>query len=148
MRTEIDQDEALVVDASFIVDLVTRGDSSIHGRIWTQWEESRKTILAPELFRYEVTNAFWKMEKRRDVSAVLAAELLSRTLALQIEFRTFPGIHTRALELARIFDTSTAYDPHYLALAEALGCDYWTSDGKLYRAVERRLPWVNLVVTQ
>jgi predicted nucleic acid-binding protein len=44
--------------------------------------------------------------------------------------------------LAKKFDRPAAYDSHYLALAEMLGCELWTGDRRLYNAVKDELPWV------
>jgi len=44
--------------------------------------------------------------------------------------------------LATHFNRPTAYDAHYLALAEMLGCEFWTADRRLYNAVKEELPWV------
>ncbi len=35
-----------------------------------------------------------------------------------------------------------SYDAHYLALAEHLGCEFWTADKRLHNAVHEKLPWV------
>lgn len=37
----------------------------------------------------------------------------------------------------------TAYDAHYLALAEYAGCAFWTADQRLFDAVRRQLDWVH-----
>jgi predicted nucleic acid-binding protein len=39
----------------------------------------------------------------------------------------------------------TAYDSAYLALAEQEGCDLWTGDLSLYRAVSKKLRWVRWI---
>lgn len=41
---------------------------------------------------------------------------------------------------------NATYDAHYLALADQLGAEFWTTDRKLVRAVQPSLPWVRLVV--
>jgi predicted nucleic acid-binding protein len=38
---------------------------------------------------------------------------------------------------------AAAYDSFYLALAESLGCEFWTVDKRLVNAVDK--PWVRLV---
>jgi predicted nucleic acid-binding protein len=47
--------------------------------------------------------------------------------------------------LATQFNRPTAYDAQYLAVAERLGCDFWTADERLYNAVNTQLSWVQLV---
>ena len=45
-------------------------------------------------------------------------------------------------ELAQQYDRPTAYDASYLALAESAGCELWTADGRLVKAVGETLPWL------
>ena len=48
-----------------------------------------------------------------------------------------------ATELTRYhFNHLAAYDAHYLALAEMLGCEFWNADERLYNTVKDELPWV------
>ena len=54
-------------------------------------------------------------------------------------------MHEQALDLAERFAFQAAYDAHYLALAEWLGGEFWTADGRLVQAVQAGLPWVHLV---
>ena len=44
---------------------------------------------------------------------------------------------TFALQFNRTF-----YDSTYLALAEHLGCEFWTADGRFYNAVKDSLSFV------
>ncbi|MBC8099768.1 MAG: type II toxin-antitoxin system VapC family toxin [Armatimonadetes bacterium] len=44
-------------------------------------------------------------------------------------------LYRRAYELAEQLSLPTAYDAQYLAVAEHLGCDFWTADERLYNAV-------------
>ena len=36
--------------------------------------------------------------------------------------------------MARQLNQNAAYDAHYLALAQSVGCDLWTADERFYRA--------------
>jgi len=44
--------------------------------------------------------------------------------------------------LAAQFNRPAAYDSQYLAVAERLGCEFWTADERLYNAVKTHLSWV------
>jgi predicted nucleic acid-binding protein len=75
----------------------------------------------------------------------MAAKLLSTALAIDVSLQTFDTIHQRAWQLAADFNRPTAYDTHYLALAEHFGCPFWTADQKLFNAVRENLAWVNFL---
>ena len=100
-------------------------------------------IVAPPLLPYEVTNI---LRLRLRASAPLplehALEFLDDFLSVPIELRNPPGLHRRALMLADTYGLPAAYDAHYLALAEQLGCTLWTDDRPLLRILEGRLPFV------
>ena len=102
-------------------------------------------LHAPSLMRYEVVNALYQIQKagllsREDVTLALE-DALSRPIVLHEDEK----LHKRALELAAMHKLPATYDAHYLALAEDLGVELWTTDAKLARAVEDRLAWVRLV---
>jgi predicted nucleic acid-binding protein len=41
---------------------------------------------------------------------------------------------------------ASAYDSYYLVLAQALECDFWTADKRLFNALkETRLDWVHWI---
>jgi predicted nucleic acid-binding protein len=50
------------------------------------------------------------------------------------------GQNRQALEWTLRLKRASAYDSYYLALAEALKCDLWTFDRRLFNAVD--LSWV------
>jgi len=54
-------------------------------------------------------------------------------------------VHRRALQLADTYNLPAAYDAHYLALAEAFGCELWTDDQRLLRRVGGALDFVRWI---
>ncbi len=66
-------------------------------------------------------------------------------LAQEIELRHPPALEARAWELAQQYNRPTAYDASYLALAESAGCELWTADGRLVKAVSGALSWLKTV---
>ena len=69
-------------------------------------------------------------------------EAFAAALAVGMTLMAPSGLHERAWELAARFNRPTAYDSHYLALAEMLGCEFWTADQRLFNAVRDELGWV------
>ena len=54
-------------------------------------------------------------------------------------------MYGRSLEMAHIFDLGSIYDALYLALAENEGCEVWTADRRLARAVADGFPLLRCV---
>ena len=74
---------------------------------------------------------------------------LVEATAIRERFRNFPvqlampaELHQRALELADAYGLPAVYDAFYLALAQLLGCAFWTADQNLVNTLPDRLPFV------
>ncbi len=58
-----------------------------------------------------------------------------------------PPLHHDALTLCDAHLLPAAYDAHYVALAQHLGCLFWTDDQRLLRLVGAVLPFVRALET-
>jgi predicted nucleic acid-binding protein len=114
-------------------------------RLWREWLRDEVMLHAPALMRYEVVNALYKFRKAGQLSSDDASRALKVALGRPIVLHEDEKLHMRALELAAEHKLPAAYDAQYLALAERLGVELWTTDAKLVKAVEGRLNWVRLV---
>ena len=124
----------VVVDASVVVKwLIKEEDSRIAVFALKSWTNRGTRICAPYFMLAEVTNALHRQVRKGSLSLDVALGLLDYVLTLEIELHETSRIHHRALELASHLDQGAAYDSHYLALAESLGCDLWTADQRLHR---------------
>lgn len=110
----------------------------------TEWVRKRTTLLAPALLAYEAANILFQNVRKDKITFDTARNGLSRVILAGIEF-DFPydyRLSQRAIELANKYNLPAAYDAHYLALAEREGCELWTADSRMWRAVQNKLPWV------
>ena len=134
------------LDANLVVHLVTSGERDaaiVH--LWREWHEAGRPIVAPTLLHYEVSNALHRYVVHGVYLPEEAAKLLDMALGLRIILFGHATLHRRALLLAGQFELSSAYDAHYLAVAEVFGAELWTADQRLFQAVSGSLPWVHLV---
>ena len=136
----------VVVDASLAFKWLVSEENSDKARaISRSWADQGVQAVAPYLMPVEVTNALHRRVARGELSVGDAARLLEYLLASGIELRDFPDLHERALRLASHLRQGAVYDAHYLALADILGCEYWTADERFYRAVLaacRNVRWI------
>jgi predicted nucleic acid-binding protein len=107
------------------------------------WGGQRNKLLAPALFLYEVANVLTKRIQRHQLTLAQAKERLGFFLESGPLLQQIGAVHPRTLELADRFRLPTAYDAHYLALAEFQRCELWTADERLWNSVKRELRWVH-----
>jgi predicted nucleic acid-binding protein len=79
---------------------------------------------------------------REGLALVDADELIARFLALPVTLQAPAGLSQQALAVAAAHGLPAAYDAHYVALAQRLGCDLWTDDQRLVRQLGGPLPFV------
>ena len=126
---------SVVVDASLAVKwLVEEEDSGKAHAVLQSWVARDVTRIAPHLLPFEVANALHRRVLRGELSVGDSARMIARLLDSRLELHQPPGLHSKALHLASQLKQNAAYDAHYLALAEGLGCELWTADERFYRA--------------
>ena len=125
----------VVVDASLAVKWLVQEERSEEARAMARsWEGQGTRTVAPAFMPVEVTNALHRRVTRDEMSVEEAAGLIRVLLASGLELHQPPLLYGRALELASLLRQGAAYDAHYLALSDILGCELWTDDEKFYRA--------------
>jgi predicted nucleic acid-binding protein len=137
----------IVIDASVAAKLVLTDEPHADKALALVRDSLNRSepVVAPALLPSEVTNILGQRMRRTQMPLQVARQLLADFLALLITLATPAGLHDRALELADQHDLSAAYDAHYLALAQLLGCDLWTADQRLVNAVGIALPFVKWI---
>lgn len=143
-RSGTARSSAVCLDAGVVVRRFLPGHPQVR-RMWSDVTRSRTHLVAPLLLRYEVTNAFHRIRRAGGWDDAALSHQLSRVLALPIEYHDDVALHAAAARIAAQHDLPATYDAHYLALAESLGTDLWTTDGRLAKAVGDQLPWVRLI---
>ena len=138
--------DAVVVDASVVIKwLIPEEDSAEARELERQWREDGITVSAPHLMPYEVSNALHKRVATGEMSTIDAQRLMEDLLNRGIALLDLADTYSDAFELASRFNQRTIYDSQYLALAQALGCEFWTADERFYRAVTNELSNVRLL---
>jgi predicted nucleic acid-binding protein len=135
----------ICVDANLVIRLIVAPEDQPVQQLWRQWQLSKRPLAAPTLLRYEVTNALYSYQKQGLLSEEIVRIGLNAALALPIHLHGDADLHRRALALAERFALPAAYDAHYLAVAEQLDAELWTTDRRLARSIESALSWVHLV---
>ena len=129
--------ELVVVDASVAFKWLVEEENSDKATALTRlWDDEGTQLAAPSLMPFEVANALHRRVVKGDLTVEVAADLMQDLMTLGVALHETPGLHVRALQLASQLQQGTAYDAHYLALAESLGCELWTADQRFYRATE------------
>ena len=132
--------ESVVVDASLAVKwLVEEDDSDKAHAALESWVARDVTRIAPYLLPFEVANALHRRVLRGELNVGDGIRMISRLLTSRLELHQPPELHVRALQLASQLNQNAAYDAHYLALAESIGCELWTADERFYRAASPSL---------
>ncbi|MDO8689818.1 MAG: type II toxin-antitoxin system VapC family toxin [Dehalococcoidia bacterium] len=99
-------------------------------------------LVAPPLLPIELTNLLRRRMVRERFSVEQATMLLERFFTFPVSVINPETLHQKALALAAAYDLPAAYDAHYLALSQLLGCTFWTNDRKLVNTLGIRLPFV------
>lgn len=135
----------ICVDASLAIKWVLEEDWSDQATaLYNAAVQTGEPIVAPPLLPIEVTNILHQRTRAQDsLSLVQATELLDAFLAFSIDIHNPVGLHQQALALASTQGLPAAYDAHYLALAEHLGCELWTDDQRFLRRVRDTAPFVH-----
>ena len=131
-----------LIDCSVATPLILVEEFSPQARALVyEAERQHDDIIAPRLLEYEISNALRKAVRRGRIDASEAEARLRVFDGLPITFLN-DRVHHEALAIALRFNLPAAYDAHYLALAERLGCDFWTADERLVNALGGALPGV------
>lgn len=109
-----------------------------------EWNKLGARFAAPALWSYEVGSALRKAIVTGFVPIEDLNGLIALVWALDIEsIPDSPDLQHRALAWAERLRQSKSYDGAYLAVAEALGAEFWTADRALVQGAG--VDWVRLL---
>jgi predicted nucleic acid-binding protein len=135
----------LVVDASFVLNLILAGPSRARARsLATEWKATGYMLCAPTLWVYEITSVLCKSVHFADLPDEEGRRALA--IAHTMGVRLFPPDIAQsrlAYDWTQRLGRAAAYDSFYLALSETLRCEFWTADRRLHNAIN--LPWLHLL---
>lgn len=138
---------SVVIDANALVVLAldSRRAPAVEARL-RAWDDEGESLHAPELVRYEIASALTRGVAAETLSASQVSEAWALITAVPV---TLHGLEDgpEVVTLAQRLERRSAYDAAYVALAQQLGGELWTLDGRLARnAASRGLP-VRLIET-
>ena len=115
----------IVIDASLVVDIITaKIDAGVLDNLSQLGSEE---IVAPYLLDIEVLNALRKLHSSKKATNTECETALSLFNILPITRKEHTPLLARIWELRA---NMTAYDAAYVALAEKLNAELWTTDTK------------------
>lgn len=136
----------IVVDASLAAKwALQENDSAGAERLLQIWLDQGVELLGPSWFACDVSNVLFQRVRSEQMVADKARLDLLDLLGLITVTDREPAVAIRALALAIRFGRRATYDCHYLALAEYLGCEYWTADQRFWTATREVFPFVRWI---
>lgn len=131
------------VDASVAVKWIFIEDRSVEARALLRMSlREEEPLIAPPHLRIEVTNVIRQRIRQGGIALPEGRDLLAEFLAVRVSSIELSELYERALIISERHGVPSAYDSQYLALAEMLGCAYWTDDQRLLRTLRGALPFV------
>ena len=134
-----------VVDASVAIMLLFPEPLSAQAiALFRDAQRLGRRIVAPHVLPFEATNAIRRQMRRERLSLDEALESLEDFLTLPINLVIDHDLHRSALRLTEAHSLG-GHDAHYVALAQRLGCEFWTADERIRRAVAGQLDFVRFI---
>ena len=136
----------ICVDASLAAKWIFPEDYSDKAlALVTQSAQMGERVVAPALLSIEVTNIIRQRMLRDHLTLDEAKKLLEQFFAFAISITAPAALSETALTVADAHRLPAVYDAHYVALAQLLGCELWTNDRRLLRALGGKLAFVKWI---
>jgi predicted nucleic acid-binding protein len=139
-------DGMVIIDANVAIKAILPNTLQGHCRALVQTFAEVQPV-APALWVYETTSAISKAVHFEQLTGKEGRQALEQVDALGIRLFV-PDIEQNriAYEWTLRLKRASAYDSFYLALAQALECDFWTADKRLFNALKDERPdWLHWI---
>lgn len=123
-------DSGIFIAAVYVETLTARAKGLLK---WLQDEDV--ALHAPSLLHYELVAVSRKAVYQGRITPDEGQRARDILLSYPVTLHFDEALLKRGYDLAAVYNRPTAYDAQYLALAERLGCDFWTADERLFNAV-------------
>jgi len=137
----------IAIDASLAINFIIPAQP-YHAQavaLLRSWAAEQASLIAPPLFESEADSVIrrYLYQGLLDQDAGKAAQDLLDALPVTIVQDT--RVRMRARQIAETFNQDRVYDATYSALAELVGCEFWTADQVFHQAVKNGLDYVRFV---
>jgi predicted nucleic acid-binding protein len=139
-------DGTVIIDASVAIKAILPNPLQGHCRALVQTFAEVQPV-APALWAYETVSAISKAVHFEQLTEDEGRQTLEKVAMLGIQLFV-PDIEQNriAFDWTLRLKRASAYDSFYLALAQALECDFWTADKRLYNALgDAQLEWLHWI---
>jgi predicted nucleic acid-binding protein len=139
-------DDMLVLDASVAIKAILPNPLQAHCRALIK-TFAQAQPAAPALWAYETTSAISKTVHFGQITEAESRQALEQLRLLEVQlFIPDADQNLAAMDWTLRLKRASAYDSYYLVLAEALNCDFWTADGRLFNALkDEQLRWLHWI---
>jgi len=139
-----------VIDANVVLKTFLPNPLSPSCRAFLEYlQQERFELLAPDLWAYETTSALTKAIRHGQITPEQGRWAMNKIHSLPVRLCPPDAAQSMdAFEWTLRLNKTAAYDSFYLALAQSLQCDLWTTDRRLVNSVAAEHPWVRSVPEQ
>lgn len=137
----------VVIDSGVMVAILVEKDEFHNNAVsvLSKWQEKGEEFAAPRLLVSEASAVIRRYVYVGDLTFERGMQTIENLLAFDLLLYHDDDLIRGAYSLANELNTPRSYDTQYLALAERLECDFWTTDRKFHSVSWWRYPRVKLI---
>lgn len=134
----------VVVDANILIKrVIPEKLSDLACALLNQFRQDQVQMIAPAFFLAEVDSILRKkVIATKELTAAQAQISWEDIQLIPVKPMEMTPLRAWAWEISIKLRQAHVYDAVYLALAESVGCDFWTADEKLIKATKTKFSFV------